>query len=785
MHRVRVLVVVLFVLAGVAAAVPAARARAAAAPPHVVDGRVADWVGDSTLLGGTSQVSRGEFVYQDNLFDDLGAWVPGKSAGHNPLENGRGTYRYPTDAERYADNAADLFQLRLAADADTVWVLGWLNTLRAPDTTVLALAVDTDRDASTPATAVAWPHGAGLSVPGADVVVTLWGSGGDVTDLRTGKVTPLADVAAGVDDNAIEAAVPRSLLGGTGWRAWAATGLWDAASGGWTAVPDAEATATSPGGGSGPAGARAFNIAFRDREAGNYMEDNQALALQSGDISAFSADVDVSQLTSAATAAYRIEPGRFYAAMVRESFDIGPLREGMSYTGVTARGGGIPGVLDQQVTFNYLGRWQPYGVYLPKAWDATVALPGILMLHGASGSYSSFNRFPGAQRDLGDNQGSAPTILVAPLARGGSFFVDYGEADVLEVLDDATRRFNIDPERLYDAGYSMGGYGMWRMAVLYPDRFAGAVAWAGFTGEYLGASNTENLYGRYTGDPGGIKKDVYDPNVAPYLEPDPSKRDKPVDYLSVTGDPVQVLENLRYLPVLQLVASNDEIVSPLGQYEASKRLDQLGYRHRFDLYPGYEHLTFALVDDWKVPRAWLGDTRRVTRPRRVTYRFSEAWNDPAIPLGLAHDKAWWVSALRQRSQTGDPFTYGAVDAVSGARREPTATPRTYQDAAALPTPNVRTGTAWDLGPPPDLQNRLDVTFTDVRAATVDAAAAGLRSRCLAVALTTDGPTTLTLTGLRRAPVLAGAGATVAWARGRAVVTVAAAGHVLLTDPRCA
>ena len=54
-----------------------------------------------------------------------------------------------------------------------------------------------------------------------------------------------------------------------------------------------------------------------------------------------------------------------------------------------------------------------------------------------------------------------------------------GSGSFLEGLVDASRTGII--------GYSMGGYGVYRLASLYPDRFAAAGVWAGYTGEFLGA----------------------------------------------------------------------------------------------------------------------------------------------------------------------------------------------------------------------------------------------------------------------------------------------------------
>src|SRR3712207_8500570 len=44
-------------------------------------------------------------------------------------------------------------------------------------------------------------------------------------------------------------------------------------------------------------------------------------------------------------------------------------------------------------------------------------------------------------------------------------------------------RSDVDRDRIFVGGYSQGGYIAFRMAALYPDRFAGLVSWVGFTGD--------------------------------------------------------------------------------------------------------------------------------------------------------------------------------------------------------------------------------------------------------------------------------------------------------------
>ncbi len=46
---------------------------------------------------------------------------------------------------------------------------------------------------------------------------------------------------------------------------------------------------------------------------------------------------------------------------------------------------------------------------------------------------------------------------------------------LIKLLDHVESKLNIDRQRIYVTGLSMGGYGTWRLAAAYPDRFAAAV----------------------------------------------------------------------------------------------------------------------------------------------------------------------------------------------------------------------------------------------------------------------------------------------------------------------
>ena len=64
--------------------------------------------------------------------------------------------------------------------------------------------------------------------------------------------------------------------------------------------------------------------------------------------------------------------------------------------------------------------------------------------------------------------------IVAPTNRRpyGYNWEDWGRLDALEVFDLVNESLNIDPNKVYLTGHSMGGHGAWIHGVTYPDRFA-------------------------------------------------------------------------------------------------------------------------------------------------------------------------------------------------------------------------------------------------------------------------------------------------------------------------
>jgi hypothetical protein len=65
-------------------------------------------------------------------------------------------------------------------------------------------------------------------------------------------------------------------------------------------------------------------------------------------------------------------------------------------------------------------------------------------------------------------------IVLEPMARGNVDYRWMGERDVLRCLEEAGRRFQVDRDRVYLSGESMGGNGTWLIASRNPQLFAAA-----------------------------------------------------------------------------------------------------------------------------------------------------------------------------------------------------------------------------------------------------------------------------------------------------------------------
>ena len=108
-----------------------------------------------------------------------------------------------------------------------------------------------------------------------------------------------------------------------------------------------------------------------------------------------------------------------------------------------------------------------FTLYVPRAYDPTVPWPLILGLHGGGADGREVDEVVGSgdsamnfYRDLAERHGylvACPNALRAPWSAGGN------EEMVRALLEELKHLFNVDLDRVYLTGHSMGGFGTWHL----------------------------------------------------------------------------------------------------------------------------------------------------------------------------------------------------------------------------------------------------------------------------------------------------------------------------------
>jgi hypothetical protein len=305
----------------------------------------------------------------------------------------------------------------------------------------------------------------------------------------------------------------------------------------------------------------------------------------------------------------------------------------------------------------------------------------------------------GMQQRFGDELNR---VLVVPEARGqNGFGSDISERDLLDVMADVQANYPIDRDKVFSGGYSQGGYITYRMAELFPDRFAGAVDWVGFTG------NDEN------GTP--AQGQGYTAGAV--------------------GNVIDFVGNLRRVPTFMLYSGADELVhvnTAVAMQSAFQASDNV---FKFYLHPAAEHLTYAGLDDWRKEAADSKGLTLVHNPPRVTYRTATFLDDPA--RGIVHDRAYWVSKIRERKKA-----YEDVDLTTFACGGSVPKTETGNGAGPDPVPwssTFRKQTGLTKLP---TRSAIEGKLTNVASLRIDAGRTCVKRRALRYSLVTDGPATV-------------------------------------------
>ncbi len=212
-----------------------------------------------------------------------------------------------------------------------------------------------------------------------------------------------------------------------------------------------------------------------------------------------------------------------------------------------------PRVQHRSYQFPATGETIPYAVFVPSNYDAAQATPLIVSLHGLGRSHDWLMGYHGFL----DQAEANGYIVVTPLGyirRGwyGSRAIDdrqdakYSEQDVMNVLQLLRDEFNVDSNRIYLWGHSMGGAGTYHIAAKYPDLFAGL----------------------------GVAAPAPEPN-APMEE---------------------ILNSIKHLPIFVLQGDDDQAVPVERTRSWVAKMGELGMQHVYVEIPGGDHSLLVSQD---------------------------------------------------------------------------------------------------------------------------------------------------------------------------------------------
>jgi predicted peptidase len=121
-----------------------------------------------------------------------------------------------------------------------------------------------------------------------------------------------------------------------------------------------------------------------------------------------------------------------------------------------------------------------YRVFVPKVRPPGQKLPVMLFLHGSDERGDDNEaQVKGFEKIIGDDPQKFGFIIVFPQCRPGKFWAGEMTAQAMLALDRTVAEFGGDENRLYLSGFSLGGFGVWQTAILYPQKFAALVPLSG------------------------------------------------------------------------------------------------------------------------------------------------------------------------------------------------------------------------------------------------------------------------------------------------------------------
>jgi predicted peptidase len=131
------------------------------------------------------------------------------------------------------------------------------------------------------------------------------------------------------------------------------------------------------------------------------------------------------------------------------------------------------GQMAEHFTFQATHKFQTdYLLFLPQGYSAhsEKRWPLILFLHGAGERGTNVWKVAthGPPKNVTEHP-DFPFIVVSPQCPDGQ---QWSNDVLLALLDEVTRKYAVDQDRVYLTGLSMGGFGTWSLGISHPEKFA-------------------------------------------------------------------------------------------------------------------------------------------------------------------------------------------------------------------------------------------------------------------------------------------------------------------------
>jgi len=254
--------------------------------------------------------------------------------------------------------------------------------------------------------------------------------------------------------------------------------------------------------------------------------------------------------------------------------------------------------------------------YLPVNYDASKKWPLVIYLHGYNPDNPEIYDWWDSDKRHTSVSDIHNMIYIEPHGRGNTSYLGIGDRDVMKCIEMAKEKFNVDEERIYLTGASMGGYGVWNIATRHPELFA-AIAPVYGGGDYHVFTSKENI----------------------------DKMTEWEKYLNDKSSESALMESLINMPILVSHGDQDQNVNVNNSRYLVRMLQRWNYNVKYHEVPGKGHEELGVTDQIMT---WFLQYKRNAFPKQVRVRSAD----------LKTASAYWVSI----TQRNNPKEFIVADA---------------------------------------------------------------------------------------------------------------------------